>query len=210
MFRLICLAIGYCFGMIQSSFIIGKLVYKIDIREHGSKSSGTTNTNRVLGVKAGLVVFACDILKAVAAYAVCALIFGGAGPFSFGGGDFLPGLYAGLGAILGHNFPAYMKFKGGKGVAATIGVLLCFDLRIALICYAVMAAVIIATRYVSLGSLVLTALFAVLTRVFGYDIEAVILAAAVAVLAWFQHRRNIARLVSGKESKLTFKRQARP
>lgn len=107
--RIICLVIGYVFGLFQTAFIYGK-AHGIDIRQHGSGNAGTTNALRVLGKKAGLIVFLGDVLKTVLAMVICRLLFRNSAP------QMLPllSLYAGAGAILGHNFPFYMKFKGGK------------------------------------------------------------------------------------------------
>ena len=119
--RLICLVIGYCLGLFQTAYFYGKMK-GIDIRQHGSGNAGTTNTLRVLGTKAGLIVLAGDILKTILAVVVVTLIFGKSNPETI----YLLKLYAGAGAILGHNFPFYMNFKGGKGIAATAGIIISF------------------------------------------------------------------------------------
>ena len=121
MVRIICLLIGYAFGLFQTAFIYGKL-HGIDIREHGSGNAGTTNSLRVLGKKAGIIVLLFDIIKCILAVVTVKLIFGETYK------DMLPLLqiYAGAGAILGHNFPFYLKFKGGKGIATTAGLILSF------------------------------------------------------------------------------------
>ena len=119
--RVICLAIGYVFGLFQTAFIYGKMNH-IDIREHGSGNAGTTNALRVLGKKAGLIVFLGDVFKCFFAVELVRLLFKHTYP------DILPllSLYAAAGAILGHNFPFYLQFKGGKGIAATAGLILAF------------------------------------------------------------------------------------
>ena len=119
--RIICIIIGYVFGMFQTAFFYGKM-YGIDIREHGSGNAGTTNTLRVLGTKAGLIVFAGDVLKCMIAVWITTLIFKG----SHADEIYLLKLYTAAGAILGHNYPFYLKFKGGKGIAATAGLILAF------------------------------------------------------------------------------------
>ena len=119
--RIICLVIGYAFGLFQTAFIYGK-INGIDIREHGSGNAGTTNALRVLGTKAGLIVFAGDVIKTVLAIVIFGLIFKDSHPEEV----YLLKLYAATGAILGHNFPFYLNFKGGKGIAATAGLILSF------------------------------------------------------------------------------------
>lgn len=117
MIRIVCLAIGYCFGLFQTAFIYGKM-HGIDIREKGSGNAGTTNALRVLGKKAGLIVFLGDALKAVFAMVLVHFLFENSHP-EMGA---LLRIYAGAGVVLGHNFPFYMGFKGGKGIAATGGI----------------------------------------------------------------------------------------
>ena len=121
MVRVICVLIGYLFGLFQTAYFYGR-AHGIDIRQHGSGNSGTTNALRVLGTKAGLIVFAGDCLKCMAAVGITRLVFGGSHPDMI----YLLCLYTGAGAILGHNYPFYMGFKGGKGIAATAGMVLSF------------------------------------------------------------------------------------
>ena len=218
MFRIYCLLLGYAFGCVQTAYIIGKAIYKIDIRKEGSGNAGTTNITRVLGAKAGGFVFLVDVLKAVAAYVVCSLLFRGSGSFvpgvtMLGGVDlpangYLPGLYAGIGVITGHNFPFYMKFKGGKGIASTVGVTLSFDVLGGFIAGLVGLLGVIVTKYISVTSLILTALFPVTMIVRAYRIqnnfpETLALGFVVMAMAWFQHRGNIVRLLQGKENKFS-------
>ena len=121
MVRIACLLIGYVFGLFQTAYFYGK-AHGIDIRQHGSGNAGTTNTLRVLGTKAGLIVFAGDCLKCIAAVALVRLIFGS----TYHDIIYLLCLYTGAGAILGHNYPFYLNFKGGKGIAATAGMVISF------------------------------------------------------------------------------------
>lgn len=209
--RLICLLAGYIIGCIQTAFIVGRLMGKIDIRDFGSGNAGTTNVTRVLGAKAGAIVFICDILKAVIAYCVCTFIFKGGGTF-FGEGNILWGIYAGIGVILGHDFPFYLNFKGGKGIASTLGLILCIDWRVALTTYAFGIVVVLVKKYISLCSLVMVVvapvsmiLFSVITEnVFGG--EAIILMFAIGFLAYYQHIPNIKRLIKGEENKFSIKK----
>ena len=213
MFRVVCLLIGYAFGCVQTAYLLGKFVYRIDIRTEGSGNAGTTNITRVLGAKAGAVVFLTDVLKAVAAYVLCSLFFHGSGSFVpdvsvLGGVDlpqagYLPGLYAGVGVIIGHNFPFYMKFKGGKGIASTVGVTLSFDWLGGLIGGLIGLLGVLTTKYISVTSLTLTALFPIIMLIRGHRGETVVLGFVVMALAWFQHRGNIVRLLKGTENKFT-------
>jgi len=205
MYRLIAILIGYILGSIQTAYFMGKKS-GIDIREHGSKSAGFTNVNRVLGRRAGIVVFVLDILKAVLAYVVATLLFDGGGAF-FSTAYVLPGLYAGLGAILGHNFPFYLKFKGGKGIACSLGLILMLDWRVAAIAFGLGFVVVFLSRYISLTSLTITLVAPILMFVFDYDVEAVAVTAALGVLAWFMHRENIKRLAKGEESKFSMRKR---
>ena len=116
--RVICLFIGYVFGLFQTAYFYGK-TKGIDIRKYGSGNAGTTNALRVLGTKAGLIVFAGDCLKCIIAVCITRALFSTGHPENI----YLLCLYTGAGSIIGHNFPFYMGFKGGKGIAATAGLL---------------------------------------------------------------------------------------
>jgi len=207
MFRLICILIGYAFGCIQSAYITGKLARGIDIREHGSMNSGFTNANRVMGFKIGIWIFLADVAKAVLAFLVASWLFDGSGSFMAAGvNGLLPGVWAGLGAVLGHNFPIFLKFRGGKGIACTIGVLLMLDWRAALIIYLIAAILVLITRYISAASLVIALLIPMFMAVFSYGWEVVAVTAFLGALAWYMHRDNIRLLLAGTERRFSFKR----
>ena len=205
--RIVCLLIGYVCGLFQTSYIIGRL-HKTDIREHGSGNAGTTNALRTFGKKAGALTLLGDLLKCVAAIVLVRLIFGDTY------GDILPllAVYAAAGCILGHNFPIYLGFRGGKGVAASVGFVLAFDWRIFVICAVVFFGLFFLTHYVSLCSLsaYLTALVAmiVLGQMGAYPMDSAhitemyLVMAALTALAFFRHRANIGRLIKGTESKI--------
>lgn len=207
MYRLICLLIGYLFGCIQSAFIIGRLVGKIDIRDYGSGNAGFTNTTRVLGAKTGIIVFICDILKLAAAYFICEKLFAGSigSPY-----DVLPGIYAGAGTVLGHNFPFYMQFRGGKGIACTLALMLCIDWKVAVVVFAVGLLIVVVKKYISLASLVMSFIYPVIMLflihkgVFCKEAAAVMF--ALCILAFYKHRENIKRLIAGSENKFSFKK----
>jgi glycerol-3-phosphate acyltransferase PlsY len=192
--------------MVQTAYIIGKVMARIDIRDFGSGNAGTTNTIRVLGPKAGIMVFLCDIIKGGLAFTLCAVLFNGSGSFLMGS-SVLPGVYGGLGAILGHCFPFYLKFKGGKGMAAAIGLMLCLDVKSALIAYAVGIATVAVTRYISLATLIVIAIYPVILWLFKFEIECIMVLFVIACLIWYLHRANIGRLLKGTENKFNFKKQ---
>ena len=204
--RLICIVIGYVFGLFQTAFIYGKM-HGIDIRQHGSGNAGTTNTLRVLGTKAGLIVFAGDVLKCVLAIVVCGAIFGKSHPDEV----YLLKLYAASGAILGHNFPFYLNFKGGKGIAATAGLILAFHPAFIPVGIVLFFGAFILTHYVSLGSLLVYAGLMIEMVVLGQmgffgATQAVLLemyavTAFLTIMAYNKHRDNIKRLIKGEERK---------
>lgn len=209
--RVICLVIGYVFGLIQTGYIYGRM-NNIDIRKHGSGNAGSTNALRTMGVKAGAITLLGDCFKCVAAVLVVRGIFAGSHA------DILPllSLYAGFGAVLGHNYPFYLGFKGGKGIAATGGMILATDLRMAGICLLVFIVIVAVTRYVSLASLTITVLFVVELVIagqfgeFGMSQAHLFEMYGIGVLfmfsAFFQHRANIKRLREGTENKIGSKK----
>jgi len=206
MFRLVSILIGYGLGCIQSAFITGKLARGIDIREHGSKNSGFTNANRVMGFKVGIWIFIADVLKAVLAFVLAAWLFDGCSLFFAGCvNGLVPGVWAGLGAVLGHNFPVMLKFRGGKGIACTLGILLMLDWRAALILFGIGIIIVVITRYISAASLAITFLMPISMAVFSHGWEVVVITAILGVLAWYMHRENLQRLFSGTERKFSFK-----
>lgn len=218
--RILCLIIGYFFGLIQTAYIYGKM-HGIDIREYGSGNSGTTNALRVLGKKAGLIVFLGDFLKATAACVLARMI----GTLFFPDILYSMILLAGFGVVIGHNFPFYMNFQGGKGIAATAGVILgLLDYRIIVICLLFFIVAVAVTRYVSLGSLIVVTLFFVSFVILGMNgmimnpetgaayagkelIESYIIIFLFAALAFYRHRANIVRLLHGNENKIFDKKK---
>jgi len=198
--------IGYAVGCLQSAYIVGRLFGKIDIRDHGSGNAGMTNVTRVMGVKAGAVVLALDMAKAVAAVMLANYVFHGR-LWGMEGIEYLPGLLTGLGVILGHNFPFYLKFRGGKGIASSIGVALLFDWRILVIALGIALVVLIVIRFMSLASLVGLFTFGVTTTILFNEIPIIIIAWIIAALAFFTHRANIVRLFKGEESKFELRRK---
>ena len=213
--RILCVVVGYCLGLIQTAYIYGRM-HGIDIRDHGSGNSGTTNALRVLGKKAGIIVLLGDLLKATTACVLARVI----GTMFFPDILYPMMLWAGLGVVIGHNFPFYMNFKGGKGIAATAGVILgILDYRIILICLIAFIVCVVITRYVSLGSLIVVTLFFVSFVILGMNgqfvnpvtgaaykgsvlTESYIVLFLFASLAFYRHKANIVRLIQGNENKI--------
>ena len=206
MIRVVCLLIGYVFGLFQTAYIYGRL-HGIDIRNYGSGNAGTTNTLRVFGTKAGLLVLLGDIMKCILAVVLTALIFYATHPDRVN----LLKMYTAAGAIIGHNFPFYLKFKGGKGIAATAGLILSFHPYLIPMGIILFFGAFFITHYVSLGSLLVYAGFLIelivlgQTGIFGMTqpllIEMYVIAGLLTVMAYWKHLENIKRLVSGTERK---------
>jgi len=205
--RIICLAVGYLFGLFQTGYFIGLIKHR-DIRNYGSGNSGTTNAIRVLGRKAGAIVFVGDLLKALL---VCLLIKYASIELKLSADSLVLMLYGGLGVVLGHNFPFYLHFKGGKGIASSWGLALAIDWRMALVAILVFGGTMFITKYVSLGSLLGLFSFAVMWFVLLLtdgitmtvaQVEATILLFIVIALGVVRHKANIKRLLSGTENKI--------
>lgn len=206
MLRILFLIIGYFIGNIETGYIFGK-IHKMDIRNYGSGNAGATNTLRVLGAKAGLVVFLGDFCKSLIPCLVVRFIFRDNISLSY-----IYMLYIGLGVVLGHNFPFYLGFKGGKGVASTAGIIMALDIRIAVVCLIVFIITVAITRYVSLGSIFVMIILIGMSHFlvkFSYGfgegaspMEFRLLTAAVGLLSIFMHRANIKRLLGGTENKI--------
>ncbi len=194
---ILCLGLGYLFGCFSTGYIIGKMK-KVDIRNYGSGSSGTTNALRTLGVKAGFITLLGDMLKAILPILLIRYLLFKDVPYVQ-----LLTLYAGLGVVLGHNYPVWLKFKGGKGIAATGGVMVAFDPRIILAGLPVFLISVALTRYVSVGSLLVSILFPTWIYIFyPKELHMLIVALIFMILAFIKHRANIKRLLNGTENKL--------
>ncbi len=205
MLRVFCLVFGYVFGLFQTGYLYGRMNH-IDIRNYGSGNSGTTNALRVLGKKAGLIVFIGDFFKMVLACLLVRIFLKGDPNTD------LYVLYTGLGVVMGHNFPFYLGFKGGKGIASMAGLLVSMDWRVTLVCAAVFLGTVIITRYVSLGSIFVVILFFIQMVLYesmgayqvapGSRLEFYALAGVLTGMAIWRHRANIRRLLAGTENKL--------
>jgi glycerol-3-phosphate acyltransferase PlsY len=213
--RLICIALGYVFGLFQTAFFYGKL-HGIDIREHGSGNSGTTNALRVLGRKAGIIVLAGDCIKCMIPVWIVRLVFGPTHPEIL----YLLCLYTGAGAILGHNYPFYLQFRGGKGIAATAGLVLSFHPYFVILGLIMFFSSFFITHYVSVGSLMvyagfliqmiycgMTGFFAPMAQAQLYEMYAITL--FLTIMAYWKHRENIMRLIHGNERKTYLTKKAK-
>jgi glycerol-3-phosphate acyltransferase PlsY len=194
---LICLILGYVFGCFSTGYVVGK-ANNIDIRNYGSGNAGTTNALRTLGWKAGLVTFLGDAFKAVIPILLVRFLLYPNDNLA----DLLP-LYTGLGVVLGHNFPVWLRFKGGKGIAATGGVMLAFDWRLAIVALCIFIIVVAVSRYVSLGSLLISLMFPVWVFIwYPGNIHMFIVSLIFTISAFYKHHANIKRLLNGTENKI--------
>lgn len=204
--RLLAILIGYVFGIFPTGYIVGK-VKGIDIREYGSGNTGATNTLRTLGWACAAVTFIGDLAKTIIAIAITHFVFRNSGQDMT-----VIELYAGLGAVLGHNYPFYFKFKGGKGIACTAAVAIALFPGTVPVCLAVFALCIVLSKYVSLGSIMMVIVLFLQIFVFNFYgilgvpetsvLEFNILVLTLTIMAIFQHRANIVRLFKGTENKV--------
>jgi acyl phosphate:glycerol-3-phosphate acyltransferase len=197
------LVVGYLLGSLNTSVIVG-MIYGKDIRNFGSKSAGLTNTLRVLGKTAALFVLVGDVLKGIVACLIGLRI--GVYVQSGQAVDCISLLAAGAGAVLGHNWPVYFGFKGGKGALTAAAVMFMFNWLMALISLGVFVAVIAVSRYVSLGTISAAVFFVAISFVpfFGNTLYFNVFASLMALVIIFKHKANIERLLSGTENKLKF------
>lgn len=198
------LIVAYLLGSIPNAVWIGKRYYGIDVREHGSKNAGATNTLRVLGRQAALPVFALDVLKGFVAVTLMSLM-----KYSPAVGDEMLTIFkilAVVAAVIGHIFPIFADFRGGKGVATLVGSVVAIAPSVILLCFGVWLVVFILTNYVSLASMcagVSFPIFILTSPRTNDNISLIIFSFAVAVLLIWTHRKNISRLRAGTESKIS-------
>ena len=182
--------IAYLTGNIATAYLVSRAFGKIDIREHGSGNSGSTNVFRILGAKPAVIVFLGDVLKGTAAVLI---------------GRYLGGSYgeilAGIFVVAGHNWPIFLGGKGGKGIATTIGLMLPIDPLMVVLILIVGIIVIITTRYASLASIVGVTIYPIAMIITQKPLEYIIFSLVLSSVAIFKHRSNIERLLKGTESK---------
>ena len=205
---IIVAVLAYLIGSINFSVIISKKLAGFDVREKGSGNAGTTNVLRVVGKRAALITLVCDILKGVVSVLIALII-----------GLIIKNIdrafliqIAGIFVVIGHTFPIFFGFKGGKGVATSIGVLIMTNWKIGLICLVFGVVVIAITRMVSLGSIAAAILCPILSLFISTNfiveasgIKYLVYSLILALIVIFNHRENIKRIVSGTENKLSFK-----
>ncbi len=201
--------IAYAIGSINFSVIISRKMAGFDVREKGSGNAGTTNILRTVGKRAAIVTLICDILKGVVAILSAWIV----GKIAKNADAVLLVQIAGLLVVIGHAFPIFFEFRGGKGVATSLGVLLTINWKIGLICLIFAVVIIAVTRMVSMGSIGAAVLFPILTLFIKehYIVEATgfkyfVFGILLALLVIFQHRENIKRIKNGTENKLSFKK----
>lgn len=194
--------LGYVLGSIPFGLLLTKYAGLGDVRNIGSGNIGATNVLRTGNKALAAATLACDMLKGTAAVLIAARFMYYEWPFTAGLGS----MVAGLGAFIGHIFPVWLKFKGGKGVATFLGVLLGLVWQAALAAAAVWVVVAVLSRYSSLSALAATAASPVILYFLGYPPVAVLFL-IIAVIVWWKHSENISRLISGKESKIGSKKK---
>lgn len=188
---LIAIFVCYLLGSVSFAYLISKQFFHIDIRNYGSKNAGATNVLRVIGTKPALAVLFLDMLKGVAAIFLGRII----------GGETLT-LLCGVAVVVGHNWPIFLNFKGGKGIATSLGVVLGVSPLAALVMIIIGIGVITLSRYVSLGSVMAALSFPLLMFFFKKPFSYMVFSLILSALAIYQHRENIKRLLAGKESKI--------
>lgn len=195
------IVIAYLIGSIPTAVWIGKAKYGIDVREHGSKNAGATNTFRVLGKKPGAIVLAIDILKGFIAVSLPQYI-----NFSSWSSDELIQLQLVLGicAIIGHTLPVFAGFRGGKGVATSLGIIIGIQPFAALICFSAFLIIFISTSYVSLGAITAAILFPFVNYfiLHNSNIYLIVFSVVLASAVIYAHKQNINRLIKGEENKM--------
>lgn len=204
--------IAYLIGSVNFGVIISKKMAGFDVREKGSGNAGSTNVLRTVGKKAAALTLVCDILKGVVSILIAII----AGKIVADANPAILVELAAFFAIIGHTFPVFFKFKGGKGVATSLGVVLLINWKIGLICLVFALAIMAITRMVSLGSISTAVLFAVLVIfasdfrnafIVEFDYSFMIFAVVLAGLVIFNHRSNLKRIMTGTENKLSFKKK---
>lgn len=191
-FKIIIVSVlSYIIGNMETSYIIAKNAAGIDIRKYGSGNAGATNVLRTLGKKAGIAAFLGDALKGVLAVILGRLIAGEDGQ-----------IFAGLFVVIGHNWPVFLNFKGGKGIATTIGVMTAINPYIVAAIVPIGIVIIIITKYISLASISGMIIFPIVMLFTHQNIKLVLFSFILSIMALYRHRTNIKKLMEGTESKL--------
>lgn len=191
---LISVLIGYAFGCIQSAFIISRTLGNMDIREHGSGNAGASNITAIMGLKFGFLVGLIDILKGLLAVLAVKLIYPDNPDLAY---------LAGIMAILGHIFPFYMKFRGGKGVATLVGMMFGINWKLGVLFALLVAIPALLTDYIVVGSFATFTALPVVTYLSGYPTVFLIIALGLTILCFHLHRGNIQRIMKKEETKIS-------
>lgn len=198
---IVCFVAAYLIGAISFGYIVGKITSGIDIRKFGSGNVGATNVFRTLGKRLGVLVLLLDMAKGVLAVTIIPLIFQKLSPADFPISDELMKVICGVVAVSGHVWTVFLKFKGGKGVATTVGVFLGLTWLSMLIAMAFFIIVVYLTRYISAGSITMGIVLVVMNLILWQPMEYTILSVVLSLLIIYTHRSNIRRLLSGTENK---------
>ncbi|WP_066193603.1 MULTISPECIES: glycerol-3-phosphate 1-O-acyltransferase PlsY [Gracilibacillus] len=189
---IIFILLAYLLGSIPTGLIIGKVGYQKDIREHGSGNLGATNTFRVLGLKAGIIVIVVDILKGTLAATLPILFHADVYPLAIG-----------VFAVIGHMFPLFARFKGGKAVATSAGVILGVNPLVFVIMIASFLVILYVTKYVSLSSM-LTGIITIIVTLVQQDIGLMVVTSLLTAVVIYRHKANIRRIIDKTEPKITW------
>ena len=191
---LVSALIGYAFGCIQSAFLISKTLGKMDIREHGSGNAGASNITAIMGLKFGFIVGLIDILKGLLAVLTVKLIYPDSPDLAY---------LAGIMAILGHIFPFYMKFRGGKGVATLVGMMFGLNWKLGILFFLLVAIPALLTDYIVAGSFTTFTALPVVTYLADYPTMFIVIALGLTILCFYLHRSNIKRIINKEETKIS-------
>jgi len=193
---ILAIVIGYLLGCIQSSYLLGMLIKKIDIRKYGTTNAGTSNAILILGWKYGIIVCLLDIFKGTLAIILVKCFLGNTNDIYFL-------MYTcGASVIFGHNFPFYMKLKGGKGTASLIGMLLAIDWHMALIGLLSLIIVTLISNYIAIGTIALLLSFCICTAAFRFGVGPIIISIALSLLSVYKHSPNIKKIYNHEELRI--------
>jgi len=184
--------VAYLIGSIPNGLIIGKLFWQIDLREHGSKNIGATNAYRTLGAKPAALIFIMDLLKGIIGVWLGSYMIGT--PFAM--------ILGGIAAIIGHNWSAFLKFTGGKGVATGLGVIAMIMPQATIVVFVTWLIIVYVTKYVSLASIVAAMMVPICSYFFNEPLEYLCFSILAAVFVIYRHKSNVHRLINGNESKI--------
>ena len=190
----IAIIIGYAFGCIQTAYILSKTVGKTDIREHGSGNAGASNITTIMGVKYGFIVGLVDVLKGMFAVLVVKWLYPGNPNLAY---------LAGIMAIIGHIFPFYMKFRGGKGVAALVGMMIGVNWKLGLLFFLLVAVPALLADYIVIGSFTSFIALPIVTYLLDYPTLFTVIGVGLTILCFYLHRANIQRIINKEELKIS-------